>query len=95
MEIKTVEERLKTVLQQVLRDANPGNIDADVALVKKGLSLDSVALLEFVVTIEHEFGIVLDDSLLTIEHFESLHTLAELVHRELGNTPEAKQESVG
>lgn len=80
VQIVEVEERLKKVLlQRSTQPLNPEEIKPDVPLVGKGLGLDSVALLELVVGIEEEFGIFLDDSALTIEHFESLGTLARYV----------------
>ena len=81
--IEAVEERLRLILRGVLNDeVDVSRIDANVPLVNKGLALDSVALLHFVVGIENEFGIMLDDGVLTREHFESLNTLARAVQKE-------------
>ena len=56
--------------------------------MEEGLALDSVALLEFVVGIENEFGILLDDESLTRDHFESLSALSNLVKDKLqGKSP--------
>lgn len=55
-------------------------ITSSVALVGEGLALDSVALLEFIAGVEEDFAIFLDDQELTVEHFESLRTLARYVH---------------
>lgn len=82
--IESVEEGLKQILLAVLKDeVNASQIRPDVALVNAGLSLDSVALLEFVVRIENEFDIIVDDGVLTREHFESLGSLARVVHKEM------------
>lgn len=79
--IEEIEARLKKVLlQRSTQPLNPEEITPDVPLVGKGLGLDSVALLELVVGLEEEFGILLDDSALTVERFESLGTLARYVH---------------
>jgi acyl carrier protein len=78
--IGEIEERLKKVLlSRSTQPLNSEEIRPDLPLVGKGLGLDSVALLELVVGIEEEFGILLDDSALTVEHFESLSTLARYV----------------
>ena len=82
--IGEIEERLKKVLlERTSRPLEPEEIHSDVALVGKGLALDSVALLEFVVGVEEEFEIILDDSALTIEHFEALSALARYVLAQL------------
>ncbi|MBI4907334.1 MAG: hypothetical protein HY820_27160 [Acidobacteria bacterium] len=84
LETEAVEERLKQILLDVVRDeVDPSQIRSEVALINEGLSLDSVALLEFVVRIENEFSIILDDGVLTREHFESLGSLAGAVQREI------------
>jgi acyl carrier protein len=78
--IAQIEERLKKLLLERTTQAVDANeITSSVALVGGGLALDSVALLEFVVGVEEEFEIFLDDSELTIEHFESLNALARYV----------------
>ena len=82
--IESVEDRLRQILRTVLNDdVDVSKIGGDVALVNKGLSLDSVALLHFVVSIENEFAILLDEGVLTREHFESLGSLARAVHKEI------------
>lgn len=73
----SVEQRLKSVLLSVIKTPiDPDTVQSGVPLVRNGLSLDSVTLLEFILGIENEFNIMLDDGALTPEHFESLATLA-------------------
>ena len=82
--VEVVEERIKEILRAVMQDSvEPEQLGSDVALVKAGLSLDSVALLEVVVRIEGEFNILLDDGVLTLEHFESLGSLARAVQQQI------------
>lgn len=82
--IEDIETRLKRVLAEctTLPDASE-KIDFDGALVGDGAVLDSVALLQFVLGIETEFSVLLDDGSLTPEHFKTLHTLATLVQNSL------------
>jgi len=81
---EAVEARLRLVLATVLNnEIDVSRLPADVALVNKGLSLDSVVLLRFVVSIENEFEIMLDDGILTREHFASLGSLARAVQAEI------------
>ncbi len=88
--VEVVEERIKEILRTVMRDSvEPSQLGSDVALIKTGLSLDSVALLEVVVRIEGEFDILLDDGVLTLEHFESLGSLARAVQQEIARQASA------
>jgi len=84
---QTVEE-IQTRIQKVLSEglSNPvtiDNIDSETAIIEKGVGLDSVALLEFVVGLENEFGILLDDSSLTVDNFSSFHALAKFIQAKL------------
>jgi acyl carrier protein len=82
--IADIECRLKKVLLSRLGDrVTADEIHSETPLVKNGLGLDSVALLQFVVGIEEEFDLMLDDSALTDEHFRSLSTLAGYVHGQI------------
>ena len=84
LSVEAVEERMKGVLLEWCSQALDGaDIRSDVPLVKEGLALDSVALLEFVLGLEDEFDLILDDRDLTVERFESLRTLAGFVHEKL------------
>lgn len=82
--LEAIEERLKKVLIERTNAEMPvEQIRSDIALVGSGLALDSVALLEFVVGVEEEFGLIIDDSALTVQQFESLRTLASFIQSEL------------
>jgi acyl carrier protein len=79
-----IEHRLSKVLLERLGDrVTAEEIQSDVPLVKDGLGLDSVALLEFVVGLEEEFDLMLDDSAVTIEHFRTLGSLAAYLHEQI------------
>ena len=78
--IADIEMRLKRVLAHCTTEPNrPEEIDSNGSLVGEGAALDSVALLQFVIGIENEFSILLDDGSLTPEHFKTLAALAMLV----------------
>lgn len=80
----SIEQRLKTVLLAVIKTPiDPDLVQPNVPLVHKGLSLDSVTLLEFILGIENEFNIMLDDGALTPAHFESLSALALAVKAQI------------
>ena len=57
-------------------DFAPIAIPDDMALLNKGLGLDSVTILRLVAALEEEFDIEIEDSVLRPELFESVATLA-------------------
>jgi len=87
--IDGVRRRLTNVLVTRVVRMDPKALSPETPLIKTGLNLDSVALLEFVVGIEDEFGITLDDAALTADRFRSLGTLAKYVH-DIANAPAAR-----
>lgn len=85
--LQEVRVRLEQILQAAVRDsANP-----NAAVTSEGFGLDSVALLEFVIELENEFGVLLDDGSLTVERFESLDVLAEFVYQKLQDAPPQRE----
>ena len=79
-----IEQRLKHVLARCTTEpAVLEEVDAGAALAGDDTVLDSVALLEFVLGVENEFGIILDDGSLTPDHFRSLGTLAMLIQKKI------------
>lgn len=82
--IESVESRLKNVLlRSVSQPLDSSQLDSNVALIRQGIGLDSVALLEFVVGIENEFNILLDEGDITLDSFGSLGNLASVICRKL------------
>ena len=75
-----IHERLQNILSTGLsQPLNPDQISSGTALTEGGLELDSITLLELVVSIENEFDILLDDGSLALEHFASLEALAKVI----------------
>lgn len=84
--LEEIQNRIQTVLTEGL--SNPVSVDqvnSDTAIVEKGIGLDSVSLLEFVVGLENEFDILLDDSSLTVDNFSSFQALAEFIQSKLSS----------
>lgn len=79
-------KEIATALQQfVLRHfpvARQHHIGLDDSLLEMGI-VDSLGVLEIVTFIEHDLGLSLSDDELLPEHFESIATLADLVHGRL------------
>lgn len=71
-------EKLKSVLIKALRlECGPEAIpESNVA---EQLGIDSIKSLEFLVWVENEFGIAIDDADLSVQLIDSLDTLASYV----------------
>ncbi|MFE0530362.1 acyl carrier protein [Micromonospora sp. SD19] len=78
-------ERLRKTLVNALRlDRDPATIpDTDL---RQELDIDSIAALEFLIWVENEFGIQIDDEDLSVVLVDSLDTLAAYVDARLGAT---------
>ena len=63
-----------------LQDVNPGTIDPDEQLVGGRLGIDSIDVLEMVMMIEQDYGLVIDNKELGAQVFASLKTLAAYVN---------------
>jgi acyl carrier protein len=74
-----IEDRLKKmVVARLFMKIAPEAIEEDQSLVD-GYGVDSVSLLELVVGLEEEFGIVIGDDEFDIKNFESITALAAFV----------------
>jgi acyl carrier protein len=79
-----IEDRLKKmVVARLFMKIAPEAIEEDRSLVD-GYGVDSVSLLELVVGLEEEFGIVIGDDEFDIKNFESITALAAFVRGKMG-----------
>jgi len=77
MSLATV-DRIVRVLREVVGIDDSATIGPDTPLIGRGLSLDSVAVLELLVGLENELGLELDpDGLLEADALRTLGTLAD------------------
>lgn len=77
MSLATVDRVVRVLREVVGIDAN-ATVGTDMPLIDRGLSLDSVAVLELLVGLENEWGIELDpDALLEADALRTLGTLAD------------------
>lgn len=87
LSIEEIEERLrKILLERTTIAIKAEDIRSDVAIVGKGLALDSVTLLEFIVEVEGQFNIILDDNALTVDHFQSFSKFAHYLKNVIEET---------
>jgi acyl carrier protein len=75
-----VTERIKQIIVQRI---NPGlkieELRDDTPLIGRGVGLDSVSLLELVVALESDFGVLFDEKDMTPELFANVASIADYV----------------
>jgi acyl carrier protein len=69
-----------------LQHLDKSTLNADTLLTQGGLGLDSVDILEVVVTVEHHYGIKIENAEQGKEVFKSFGTIAEYVAEKLKKT---------
>jgi acyl carrier protein len=79
----TVEEQLKAmIVERLFLSADPADIADDDPLMEK-FEIDSVRLFEIVIGLEEVFDISLEDDEFSIERFENVKAIADLVREKL------------
>jgi acyl carrier protein len=76
-------ERVIGVLRESLGLSENQRIDAKTRLLQAGLTLDSVALLEFVMALEEAFHCEIDDSEINSLRFASVGAVADFMESTL------------
>ena len=80
-----IRSRVKSVLVlSILKDADVSGLSYDTYLIEYGVGVDSVSRLEFLVALEEEFNIRLDESEITPEFFDTVSSIAEFISGKLG-----------
>ena len=75
-----IRSRVKSVLcRNLLKDLNAEDLGDESPLIEYGVGVDSVSRLEFLVALEEEFGIRLDESEITPEFFETVSNIAGFI----------------
>lgn len=83
MNISEIESRIKTmVIDHLFLKVTPDELSPEASLIDD-YGVDSVALLELVVGLEEEFGIVVDDGDFEISNFSSVAALTDFVAKRL------------
>ena len=79
-------DQLKDIIANKL-DVNLAydRIDENVSLFEDGLGLDSIAIVDLIVSIESTFSISIEDGELNADLFKNLKILAEFVRNKLKN----------
>ncbi|MFI5321965.1 MAG: acyl carrier protein [Thermodesulfobacteriota bacterium] len=80
--INDIRERVRRVLaEHIFKEINALEIGDDVPLIEYGVGIDSVARLEFLVALEEEFGVKLDESEITPDFFDTVGTISDYISR--------------
>jgi acyl carrier protein len=74
------ELKIKIIEKLNLIDVTPEDIEVDMPLVGGDLGLDSIDVLELVMMLEEDYGVIIDTKELGMEVFASLATLADHVY---------------
>ena len=60
-------------------DIEPQDISAEQSLIELGVSVDSVSTLEFIMELEEEFGVSIDESEVSSRVLETVESLSEFI----------------
>ena len=84
--MNTLTEELKVIIIDILnlQDVRPENFDEKAQLVGGPLGIDSIDVLEMVVMVEKDYGIVINSQEVGEKVFSSIASLAEYIQQ---NTP--------
>ena len=76
---ESIKDRIKSMMvERLFLNVAPREIEEDKSLIDH-YGVDSLNLLELVVGIEEEFGVVIDDSEFRVKNFETVNALADFV----------------
>ena len=82
-----IKKRIKKVLvHKLLQDFSPEDIQDDTSLIGLGVGVDSVATLEFVVALEEEFQISIDESEINPELLATLSSISDYISTRIGSS---------
>jgi acyl carrier protein len=78
--------QLKDIIAHQLDvNLNLDEIDEHISLFEDGLGLDSIAIVDLIVSIEKNFSLTIADDELNADLFKSLTTLADFIRRKMSN----------
>jgi len=75
------ELKVKIIEALALEDVTPDDIDPDAQLVGGDLGIDSIDVLELVMLVEKEYGVVIDSKELGAQVFASLSALGAYIQK--------------
>jgi len=80
MSDQEIKERIKKlIINHVLDEDDSIEIENDQPLMELGIGIDSVSTLEFLVALENEFGINIDESSIEIDTLANVESISDFV----------------
>lgn len=76
--VESIPATIRTFIARTFRDGRREGLEPETPLVTSGI-VDSAGVLELVTWLEERFGIRVEDVEVTVENFDTLAALAELV----------------
>lgn len=78
--MEEIRNRVKRVLvKKLLKGLNPEDIKDDTPLIELGVGVDSVATLEFIVAMEEEFQISIDEGEINMELLANVISISDYI----------------
>lgn len=69
----------RLVIDKFNLDISTQDISAEQSLIELGVGVDSVSTLEFIMELEEEFGVSIDESEISPEVLETVESLSEFI----------------
>ncbi|MGH7892139.1 MAG: acyl carrier protein [Thermodesulfobacteriota bacterium] len=80
----TIKSRVKKILSvNMLKDIDLRELGDGTPLLDYGVGTDSVSRLEFLVALEEEFGVRLDEGEITPDFFETVDSISDYISRRI------------
>lgn len=84
----TVKDSIKSKLKEIIiEDLNvniaPDEIRDDISLYEDGIGLDSISIVNFIVTIEKRFDMKFGENEITARLFSNINSLAEFIENKV------------
>ena len=73
------EEIRRLVISKFNLDIEPRDISAEQSLIELGVGVDSVSTIEFIIELEEEFGVSIDESEVGSGVLETVESLSEFI----------------
>jgi len=90
-----VRDRMKMVLaREAMLEVKPQDMDDDAAFIEE-YGMDSIQVLQFIIGLEEEFGISLEDDELDLEVLHSIRSVTEHIMAKIAGSAAPSQEPAG
>jgi len=77
---KLLEQKImQLVVNKFNLDIDPRNISVEQSLIELGVGVDSVSTLEFILELEEEFGISIDESEVSPQVLDTIDNLSQFI----------------